>query len=266
VEVVNPMEVEVVDAMNDSLRARVRESDPTRGTFLSLGSALAAEACALAGFDWLLADLEHGGGDEGQLLNQILAASSHAVPVIVRVESAERIRAGRALDLGAAGVMFPRLDTADQVAAALRHLRYPPEGDRGVATANRARGFGSDSDFRSANESVLGVVQIESVGALEGVESIAGLAGVDVIFVGPQDLSHALGVPGNLDAPEFCAAVRRVSRAAHHAGIAAGILVGGIDAASRYAEEGFGFIGVGSDASFVAAGARSAAGPLRVGV
>jgi 2-dehydro-3-deoxyglucarate aldolase/4-hydroxy-2-oxoheptanedioate aldolase len=97
------------------------------GTFLSLGSPLAAEACALGGFDWLLADLEHGGGDENAVLGQVLAAQAHDVPVIVRVETAARIRVGRALDLGVAGIMLPRLETADAVADAMGHLRYPPE-------------------------------------------------------------------------------------------------------------------------------------------
>ena len=128
-----------------TLRDRLRAGEPTLGTFLNLGSPLAAEACALAGFDWLLIDLEHGAGEEA-LVGQLLAAAAHDVPALVRVESAERIRAGRALDAGAAGVMFPRIDSPEQVQAALAHLRYPPEGDRGVATYNRACGFGLRTD------------------------------------------------------------------------------------------------------------------------
>ena len=81
------------------------------GTFLGLGSALAAEACALAGFDWLLVDLEHGGGDKSELLPQQLAADAHGVPMFVRVESTHRIRAGHALDVGAAGIMFPGIES-----------------------------------------------------------------------------------------------------------------------------------------------------------
>ena len=92
-----------------TLRDRLRAGEPTLGTFLNLGSPLAAEACALAGFDWLLIDLEHGAGEDA-LVGQLLAAAAHGVPALVRVESAERIRAGRALDAGAAGVMFPRMD------------------------------------------------------------------------------------------------------------------------------------------------------------
>ena len=110
------------------LPGRLASGDTLYGTFLGLGSALAAEACALAGFDWLLTALEHGGGDESELLPQQLAADAHGVPMLVRVESTHRIRAGHALDLGAAGVMFPGIESVDQATQAMRHLRYPRTG------------------------------------------------------------------------------------------------------------------------------------------
>jgi 2-dehydro-3-deoxyglucarate aldolase/4-hydroxy-2-oxoheptanedioate aldolase len=249
--------------MTTWLRNRIHSGAPTIGTFLNLGSPLAAEACALAGFDWLLADLEHGGGGEAALIGQMLAGATHGVPVLVRVESAERIRSGRVLDLGAAGVMVPRLDTPEQVAAAIRHLRYPPDGDRGVATYNRACGFGLRPEaLQTANGNVAGIVQIESVAALDDVEAIAQLPGVDVIFVGPADLSHAMGVPGQLDSPEFRSALSRVIAAARTGGISAGILARSNEAAQAYVEQGFTFLAVGSDSTFIATAARQAAAPL----
>jgi 2-keto-3-deoxy-L-rhamnonate aldolase RhmA len=251
--------------MSARLKARLRAGEPTLGTFLNLGSPLAAEACALAGFDWLLVDLEHGAGGEDGLVGQLLAAAAHDVPVIVRTETAERIRAGRVLDSGAAGVMFPRLDTDAEVAEALAHLWYPPLGDRGVATYNRACGFGLRTDvLDTANDDVIAVVQIESVAALENVEAIAGVGGVDVLFVGPRDLSHALGVPGRFDAPEYSAALARVVAAARAAGVSAGVLASGREAAEGYIEDGFGFVAVGSDSSFVAAAACAAARPYQL--
>jgi 2-keto-3-deoxy-L-rhamnonate aldolase RhmA len=249
--------------MSASLRARIRSSEPTVGTFVNLGSVLAAEACALAGFDWLVVDLEHGAGSEEALIGQVLAAGIHQVPVIVRVESAERIRSGRVLDLGAAGVMFPRLDSAAEVARAVGHLRYPPEGDRGVATYNRACGFGMQADaLQTANEDVVGVVQIETVSALAQVEAIAEAAGVDVLFVGPVDLSHALGVPGIFDAPEFRAALTAVVRAAKSAGIPAGILARDRERALECIEDGFTFVAIASDSALLGAAAREAALPI----
>ena len=250
--------------MTSSLRARIRSCEPTVGTFVNLGSVLAAETCALAGFDWLVVDLEHGAGSEEALTGQLLAAGIHQVPVIVRVESAERIRSGRVLDLGAAGVMFPRLDSAEEVARAVRHLRYPPEGDRGVATYNRAWAFGMRGcAVQTANEQVVGVVQIETVSALAEVEAIAEVPGVDVLFVGPVDLSHALGVPGRFDAPEFRAALTTVVRAAKSAGIPAGILARDRDRALECVEDGFTFVGIASDSALLGAAARAAALPIK---
>ena len=251
--------------MSAALRARLRAGEPTLGTFLNLGSPLAAEACALAGFDWLLVDLEHGGGGEETLVGQLLAAATHRVPAIVRVESAERIRAGRVLDLGAAGVMFPRLDTAREVAEAVTHVRYPPVGDRGVATYNRACGFGLRTDvLDTANDAVMAVVQIETRRALEEVDAIADVPDVDVLFVGPRDLTHALGVPGQTHAPEYRAALRRVVAAARAAGISAGILAADREAAPAYVDDGFTFVAIGSDSTFIAAAAQAAAAPLGV--
>ena len=241
---------------------RVRRAEATRGTFLNLGSALVAEVCALAGFDWLLVDLEHGAGGEDALVGQILAGAAHGVPVVARVESSERIRVGHVLDLGAHGVMFPRLDTPEEVGNALRHLWYPPRGDRGVAGYNRARAFGADA--RSAdevNDAILGIVQIESATALEHVEAIAATDGVDVLFVGPAALSASLGVPGQLDAAPFRAALERVAQAASSANKAAGILTGDPAATAWYHEHGFSFVSVASDSALLRSAALQAANP-----
>jgi len=246
------------------IRARLAAGETLYGTFLGLGSALATEACAVAGFDWLLADLEHGGGDERALLHQQIAAEAHGIPMFARVESAERIRTGRLLDAGVTGVMFPRLESADEVRAAVRHLRYPPEGDRGVATYNRVYDFGlNPGGLDTANASVVGIVQVESRRALRAVAEIAALPGVDVLFVGPRDLSTDLGCPGRFDHPAFTDALDQVLAAAKDAGVAAGILAGDAHQAAAHAGLGFRFVGVGSDASLLARAAYDSVRHLR---
>lgn len=241
------------------LRQRLNAGEPMIGTFVNLGSPLATEACAAAGFDWLLVDLEHGGGDEATLALQLMAADAHGVPVLVRVESDARIRSGRVLDLGASGVMFPRLGSLEEARAAMGHLRYPPIGDRGAATYNRAALFDLRADYLAwADQVIVGVVQIETLGALEAVEDIAALPGVDVLFVGPRDLSIALGVPGQFDAEPYRDALRRVVAAAQGAGIAAGILAPDAATAHTHQQAGFTFVGVGSDSAFLAATAQAA--------
>jgi 2-keto-3-deoxy-L-rhamnonate aldolase RhmA len=235
-----------------ALRERIREGAELRGTFLNLGSPLAAEALALSGFDWLLVDLEHGARGEETLIGQLLAGAAHDVPVLVRVESAERIRVGHVLDLGASGVMFPRLDTPEEVRAAVAHLWYPPHGDRGVATYNRARRFGGDlRDSAAVNDEVVGIVQIESAGALANVASIAAIPGVDVLFVGPSDLSTSLGVPGQIDSPIFLEALDAVVAAAKSVNVAAGILTGDVDRVAELSQRGFSFVSVASDSALL---------------
>lgn len=236
------------------LRSRLAAGNATVGTFVGTASAITAEVCAAAGVDWVLLDLEHGAGGEEQVGAVVLAAAAYGVPTVVRVESAARIRLGRVLDLGAAGVMLPRLDTAAEVEAALRHLRYPPQGDRGVATYNRACRFGLDPGaLDSANTEILAVVQIESARAVEQVDEMAALDGVDVLFVGPRDLSHDLGVPGDMQAPQYREALDRVRTAAQRFGKGCGLLVSDGAVAAELHAQGWTFVAIGSDSTLLAA-------------
>jgi len=140
------------------LRTRVLAGEAMLGTFIGTASPVTAEVCAAAGFDWLLLDLEHGADGEEQIRATVLVGGAYGVPTVVRVESDARIRIGRVLDSGAAGVMLARLDTADQVRAAVAHLYNPPRGDRGVATCNRTCRFGLDPGaLDRANDEIVGI-------------------------------------------------------------------------------------------------------------
>ena len=247
-----------------ALASAVRAGTATLGTFIGAASPLTAEVCAAAGVDWVLLDLEHGGGGEEQVRDVVPAAGSYGVPTVVRVESAARIRMGRVLDNGAAGIMLPRLDAVDEVAEAIRHLRYPPAGDRGVATYNRACRFGLDPGaLDRANDEILGIVQIESAAAVGNAAQIAGLDGVDVLFVGPRDLSHDLGVPGDTAAPQFIEAIDRVKAASQRYGKACGLLVTDGAAAARRLEQGWSFVAIGSDMTLLAAAVSAESGRAR---
>jgi 2-dehydro-3-deoxyglucarate aldolase/4-hydroxy-2-oxoheptanedioate aldolase len=242
-----------------ALARAVRDGELTVGTFLGTASALTAEVCAAAGFDWLLLDLEHGAGGEEQVRDVVPAAGSYGVPTVVRVETDERIRMGRVLDGGAAGIMLPRMDSATQVSTALTHLRFPPHGDRGVATYNRACRFGLDPEaLDRADDDVLVVVQIESVAAVAAADEIAALDGVDVLFVGPRDLSHDLGVPGDVTAPAFVEALEAVLAAGRRYGKACGLLVTDGAAAAQRLGQGWSFVAIGSDSTLLAAASRAA--------
>jgi 2-dehydro-3-deoxyglucarate aldolase/4-hydroxy-2-oxoheptanedioate aldolase len=249
-----------------TFRERIRAGEALVGTFINLGSPVSIEICALAGFDWLLIDLEHGSGSQADLLGQLLAVARTGTPPVVRVELPARTPVSRALDPGAGGIMFPRIERASEAAEAVRYLRFPPDGVRGVAVQNRTGRFGqvSIADLAALDDAIVGMVQIETLGALAELRAIAAVDGVDVLFVGPGDLSYALGCPGRLDDPRYQDALRSVLDACAAEGCAPGILVPNAAEARRHLELGFRVIAVGSDGAFVMNAARAVVEDFRV--
>ena len=156
--------------------------------------------------------------------------------------------------------MVPRVDTAEQAREAVSFMRYPPDGTRGaraVDARRRARRARPRATSGRSTARILGIIQIESPSAVEHAAEIAAIDGVDVLFVGPTDLSHSLGVPGQFDDPSYLDALGRVAAAAEAAGKAAGILLYDAAVIARHRELGFRFIGLGADGAFVADGARA---------
>ena len=181
------------------LRRRVLAGESTVGAFVGLGAPASAELIARAGYDWAILDLEHGMGSVADLHAQLLAVQTTPTAALVRVPSVERLRIDRALDLGADGVMLPQVRTVAEARDGVSWMRYPPAGVRGVALFTRGAGYGAvDHPDVAArvNESLLGVFQVESPEAVAAADDLAAIDGVDVLFVGPADLSHSMGIPG----------------------------------------------------------------------
>ena len=221
---------------------RIRSGETLLGTFLDLGSPLAAEIAAGAGFDWLVIDLEHGAGDREATLGQLHAAT---VPVFVRVPSPDSELIGWVLDFGAAGIVVPGVQGTEDAARAVAATRFA--SGRGLHLGVRAAGFGRDAGYLAeadARRSVM--IQIETRSALAAVEEIAALPGVDVLFVGPYDLGYALGVTPGAESPEVQQAAERAATAARAAGKAAAVFLGDPGMAGRYRELGFTLIASGS--------------------
>jgi 2-keto-3-deoxy-L-rhamnonate aldolase RhmA len=194
-------------------------------------------------------DLEHGAGGRDATLAQLQAAR---VPMLVRVPSATSAELGWVLDCGAAGVVIPRVDGVTAAADAVARSRYA--GGRGLHGGVRAAGFGRDAGYleRADAERVV-MVQIETRGALEQAAEIAALPGVDVLFLGPYDLGHALGLPPGAEAPEMQTTAEGVAAAARAAGKAAAVFLGEPALAPRYRELGFTLIASGSAGHLLAA-------------
>lgn len=244
-----------------TLRQRALNGEVLTGTWLNLASSITAEIAARAGLDWLLIDREHGAGDEETLLHQLQAIDTTATCAIVRLPGNDPELCKHALDLGAAGIMVPYVNTPEAARQAARMMRYPPQGTRGVARFTRAAGFSMDFDayFAQANANLLTIVQIETQEAVANVEAIAQTEGVDVLFVGPLDLSVNLGIPQQYARPEFRAAITKVIAAAKSAGKVAGTLLASAEQIAPALADGYTFLAVGSDGGLVAAGMKNLA-------
>lgn len=214
------------------LKAELKAGRPAFGCWLGLNSGPVAEIVAGAGYDFVLIDLEHGPGDPQDALVIMQAISAYPCVPLVRVPANEPLWIKRALDLGAAGIMVPNVETAAEAARVVDAARYPPLGRRGMApTVIRASGYGARwrEYVAEVNERLLVICQIESAQAVENAASIAWVEGVDLLFVGPFDLSGALGYPAQPDHPDVRKAVARVEAATR----AAGKLSGTIPTAER---------------------------------
>ncbi|OHE89485.1 MAG: hypothetical protein A3G75_12225 [Verrucomicrobia bacterium RIFCSPLOWO2_12_FULL_64_8] len=243
-------------SLSPDFRNRVLAREWLVGTWLNLGSPVTAELAGLAGFDWVLLDHEHGPGGEDTMLHQLQAvAATPAVP-IVRIAANEIPRYKRALDMGARGILVPFVSTVAEAETSVAAMRYPPRGIRGVAKIHRGSGFGANFDeyYRRAHEWLVNAVQIETPGAVANVEGIAALDGIDVLFVGPVDLTCNMGIPEQFDHPRFLAAVRDVAAAARKHGKAAGILLHNPALVAQFRDWGFTFVALGSDGGAVRAG------------
>jgi len=242
-----------------SIKEQVLSGRFMAGAWCNLASSLTTEMAARAGFDWILIDQEHGPGDSLTLLGQIQAVGARPCAPIVRIAWNEMPRFKQALDLGAAGIMIPYIETADDAARAVSYLRYPPQGLRGVASSPRATGFGTNFDnyFAAANRELLTVTQIETARAVQNAEEIAAVDGVDVLFVGPMDLSLSLGMPGRFEDPDYRAILTKVASTARDGGKAAGILLPSVQLLEMVYEMGYRFVAAGSDGGLVMQGLKN---------
>jgi 2-dehydro-3-deoxyglucarate aldolase/4-hydroxy-2-oxoheptanedioate aldolase len=249
------------------LRRRILAGETLFGAWASLASPGSAELLGRAGYDWVVVDMEHGYTTESELLAHLTAIEGSGSVALVRPQSGERLRIGRALDMGAAGIVVPRLDTADQVREAVTFLRYPPAGQRGVALLTRGARLGTvnHAGVAALNADIVGIVQIESPSALDASEELAAIDGVDVLFVGPADLSHSLGIPGQFANPTYQDALRKVVAACRKHGKAPGILLYDHASFRPHLDLGYTFVGLGADISFVNEGAKAALAAARAG-
>ncbi len=236
--------------MKNTLKAALRNRQLTFGSWLMLGHPAIAEIMAQAGFDWLVIDMEHGAIGIDSLLPLMQAIELSGCVPLVRLPKQDPSLAKQVMDAGAHGVIVPMITTPQQAEQAVRSIRYPPAGDRGVGLG-RAHGYGARFAEYLAElaEHGIVIVMIEHRDGVDRVDEIAAVPGVDGLFVGPYDLSASYGTPGQFGHPLMAKALGRIVAAAERAGIVAGVHVVNppIEQAREEVRRGFRFIAFSAD-------------------
>jgi 4-hydroxy-2-oxoheptanedioate aldolase len=223
------------------------------GLWCSLCSNIGAEIISDSGFDWILLDTEHSPNEIPDLVGQLQAMQASATTPIIRPAWNDAVLAKRCLDIGAQTLLFPYVQNVEEAKRAVASTRYPPQGIRGVSVAARASRYGRVQGYLGkANAEICVLVQVETRMALDQLEAIAAVEGVDGVFIGPADLSASLGFLGNPQHPDAQAAMHDAVKRLKKVGKPAGMLTGVEEEARRYIDWGYQFVAVGADVGLLA--------------
>ena len=241
------------------VKEKLQRGEASIGTWLSTGSPLVAEVMAHAGFDWLTVDMEHNAIDMENLVSCFYAIGTTDTVPFVRVPWNDPQILKRVLDVGAYGVVVPNVKSPEEAQLAVQACRYPPEGFRGVGSI-RGRLYGGSDYYQQANEEIAVVLMIEDTEAVKQIDEICVVPGIDVLFVGPNDLAASLGVPLGLNNThhDHKAAVRKVLETGKRFNVPVGIHCASADEVNRRIEEGFLWMPIVSDARLLMGAAQEA--------
>jgi len=229
------------------------------GTWVMSASPIVAEAVGHAGFEWGVLDMEHTPLDLMTLVHMLQAVGNTKMLPVVRVPWNDTVTVKRVLDAGAQTLLFPFVQNADEARRAVAATRYPPEGVRGMAGMSRGSKFGTIPDyFKTANKSMGVIVQLETPEAVAQLESIAAVPGVDAIFLGPADLSGAMGHVGQLTHPAVMSLMSDAAQRCKVLGVPVGTVGGTPDVVVQYRAAGFTFVAIASDLGLLMRGAQAA--------
>ncbi len=256
--------------MKNAILEKFRRGEPSLGIISHLLSAPAIEVLAYTGMDYVLIDLEHSPIGAEHAAQLVGVAQGAGLAPLVRVDGIERSPILKMLDAGAAGLVVPQLETVEQARKLVSYAKFPPLGNRGYCPT-RDGGWGSGSCYErgmdgymaEANTSTLLIPQCETAGCLEHIEEIAAVEGVDGIFIGPFDLSIALGIPGQFGDPLLTEGIERVRRACAAAGKLCIMYAGSGEAAKRYFDQGFPSVAAGLDIEVLKLAVRGIASAAR---
>lgn len=251
-------------AFSNPLRRKLKSGGSTIGLWATLESATVTEVAAELGLDWVCVDMEHGSLGYRDVVDHLRAAKGSDLAMIVRVPTASVDTIKRALDLGAHGVLLPLIRTADELAEAFVHARYPPSGKRGLGHERALRwGMAMESYVAASNEETMVIPVIETADASSNIADILAVPGLEAIFFGPSDLSQSFGHLAVWEGPGIAENILRMQQLAATRGIASGVIGTSADDIARRREQGFGMIGLGSDVGLMIRQLRAAIEPFR---
>ena len=244
--------------MKNLLKEKLYAGNISFGTWLTIGSPDVADTLKQLPFDWFLLDLEHSYFTIEQARNMMLALLDTDITPLVRVGEGDQYLIKRVLDIGAHGVLVPLVNTPEEATRAVNYSKYPPMGSRGIGPV-RAAAYGNNTkDYvTTANDEVLVGIQIETVQAISNVEEIASTKGVDLVFVGPSDLTMSLGLVTDRGNPKVSDAMQSVVKVCERLGKIPGTLAVTGEEAKKWQKLGFRFISLGSDSKYLFQGAKS---------
>jgi 2-dehydro-3-deoxyglucarate aldolase/4-hydroxy-2-oxoheptanedioate aldolase len=227
---------------------------PPLGSWVQSAAPAVAEAMGLCGFDYLVVDMEHSPIGIAEAVSLLRAIAGTPAQSVVRLAWNDQILVKRLLDAGARNLMFPFVQSVEEARAAVSYTRYPPQGVRGVAAVHRGSMYGRASDyFKTANDAIAVIIQLETPEALERLPQIAAVPGVDALFVGPGDLSAAMGRIGEIGHPEVQKLIARAAQSARAAAKPIGIVAGNPDMLGQFMSYGYDYGAVASDLGMLTA-------------
>lgn len=244
----------------NKFKATLQSGELQIGLWSSSGSNIVAEVLAHSQFDWITLDTEHTHNETPALISQMQAMKGGNASVLVRPAWNDAVLIKRILDIGAQSLVIPFVQNADEARAAVAATRYPPEGIRGAAGGSRAASYGRNKTYlHEASREIAVIVQIETGEAVQEIEAIASVPGVDGVFVGPLDLSASLGHLNNPNHEDVQAVIKEAIEKLKAVGKPGGILAFNPVVAKRYIDWGFQFVAVGSDISLLVKGSDALA-------
>jgi len=237
-----------MQSIHNKFKQAILNKEKQIGLWSHLCSPISIEIMADCGYDWLLLDMEHSPNDLSEILSQLQAMKGGTATPIVRPPWNDMVTFKRLLDIGVQNLLVPYIQTAEEARNAVAYTRYPPHGVRGYAGAPRASNYGRVKDYAHLNAKELCLLlQVETIQGLENLEAIANVDGVDGVFIGPGDLSAALGHLGNPKHPEVLKVIDDAIARIKACGKAPGILTGDEALAKHYVAQGCLFVAVGAD-------------------